>query len=115
MALNPYCQHHERRKDREYREDAERNELELKNQRLAFELLREKMEFFQSLGITEEQLWAILSRHAFDPIAVLDAYQDSHIIEYAELEIITVEAEPVRQVPKRTQPTRKKEAMPKPK
>jgi hypothetical protein len=84
---------HERRKDREYREPAERQELELNNQLKQAELgskqmklLRRKIAAAKEMGATDEELHIIWEQFIHAPLAGLNHYQDQKLISGASEE-----------------------------
>jgi predicted NACHT family NTPase len=76
---------HERRKDREYRESAERRRLELENQIQETELISKRITMARELGATKRDLAPLLNELVYRPILRLDRSQDRGVITYAEL------------------------------
>lgn len=81
---------HEQRKDREYRESADKRRLRLENLSLENKVIRERIEIAKSLGATDSDLAPLLNSLIFRPLSALDQYQDKGMIEGAEL--VTLEA-----------------------
>ena len=75
---------HERRKDREYRESAERRKLELENLKLENEVIRERIDMARSVGVSEKELSPLFDTLVANPLRLLDRHQDGHLIEQAE-------------------------------
>jgi hypothetical protein len=76
---------HERRKDIEYRESAEKRRLELENQILETELISKRITMARELGATKRDLAPLLNELVYRPILHLDRSQDRGVITYAEL------------------------------
>lgn len=78
-ALNTYLEgRHERRKDRQYKEGAERTRLDLENERLILEnqlletkVVQERLQLAQALGLYPEDQRQLLERLAIDPMIKL--------------------------------------------
>lgn len=93
------CDRHERRKDKNYREAAERRRLELENQMLEGKVLKEKIGIAKSLGATDADLAPLLNELVLEPLRRLGIHQGAGVIEAAELvhlEASTSEREPNR-------------------
>jgi hypothetical protein len=82
---------HERRKDREYREGAERERLSLENELLQRqvwdsenEVLRDRIAILRELGLTQEELRQLAWTAVGTPLAELGKHQDSGLIGPAE-------------------------------
>ena len=75
---------HERRKDREYRESAEKRRLRLENLKLENEVIRERIQIAKELGATDRDLAPLLNELVNKPLLRLDQYQDKGIIEHVE-------------------------------
>lgn len=75
---------HERRKDREYRESAERRRLTLENLSLENRVLSERMRLAKELGASDQDLAPLLNELVYKPLTALDHHQDKGVIEYAE-------------------------------
>lgn len=76
---------HERRKDKEYRESAEKRRLELENQILGTELISRRIAVARELGATKRDLAPLLNELVYRPILQLDRSQDRGVITYAEI------------------------------
>jgi hypothetical protein len=76
---------HERRKDKEYRESAEKRRLELENQILETELISRRIAVARKLGATKRDLAPFLNELVYRPILQLDRSQDRGVITYAEI------------------------------
>ncbi len=75
---------HERRKDREYKEPAEKRRLELENKLLENKVVKERIEIARQLGATDHDLAPLINELVLRPAERLDAYQDGGVIEVAE-------------------------------
>lgn len=76
---------HERRKDREYRESAERRHLALENLSLENRVISERVRLAKEIGATDRDLAPLLNELIYRPLVALDRYQDKGVIEYAEI------------------------------
>jgi len=76
---------HERRKDGEYRESAEKRRLELENQILETELISKRIAVARELGATKRDLAPLLNELVYRPILQLDRSQDQGVITCAEI------------------------------
>lgn len=76
---------HERRKDREYRESAERRRLTLENLSLENRVLSERVRLAKELGASDQDLAPLLNELVYKPLTALDHHQDNGVIEYAEV------------------------------
>jgi hypothetical protein len=76
---------HERRKDREYREDAEREKLQLENELLKSKVFESRLNLLRELGMTDDELAPIKNRLIHDPLATLGLAQDRRLISSAEI------------------------------
>jgi hypothetical protein len=76
---------HERRKDHEYRESAERRRLELENLSLESRVLSERVRLAKEIGATDRDLAPLLNELIHKPLVALDRYQDKGVIEHAEI------------------------------
>jgi hypothetical protein len=76
---------HERRKDRDYRESAERRRLELENLSLESRVLSERIRMAKEIGATDRDLAPLLNELIYKPLVLLDRYQDKGVIEHAEI------------------------------
>jgi hypothetical protein len=79
---------HERRKDREYRESAERRRLDLENIQAENEALAGRIRIAKELGATDADLAPLLNELVRKPLADLRIRQDQGVIEDAELEVL---------------------------
>jgi hypothetical protein len=108
-ALNPLKQirnyindHHERRQDREYREEREADALDLENERRRIEnererirnaqvrtqAVRERVELLRDLGIAEEKIRRIITQHVEEPLNEIDKFVQSGLIGGVSLDEI---------------------------
>jgi hypothetical protein len=76
---------HERRKDTQYRESAERRRLELENSILESRAIRERVRAARDLGATDRDLAPLINRLVIEPIIALEAYKDQEVISGAEI------------------------------
>ncbi len=76
---------HERRKDREYREDAEREKLRLENELLRSKAFEARLKFLRELGMTDEELAPIKNRLIHEPLDALGIAQARRLISSAEI------------------------------
>jgi hypothetical protein len=76
---------HERRKDTQYRESAERRRLELENSILESRAIRERVRAARALGATDRDLAPLINRLVIGPIIALEAYKDQEVISGAEI------------------------------
>jgi hypothetical protein len=76
---------HERRKDRDYRESAEKRRLELENFSRETKLISEWISIAKEAGLTPREIAAMLKALVYDPLVALDHYQDREIIDSAEI------------------------------
>jgi hypothetical protein len=76
---------HERRKDHDYRESAERRRLELENLSLESRVLSERIRIAKEIGATDRDLAPLLNELIYKPLVLLDRYQDKNVIEHAEI------------------------------
>jgi hypothetical protein len=72
---------HERRKDREYREAAERDRLDLENRLLQTNLMSKQIELMKSVGATESDLAPFRNVLLIDPLLKLERLQDRGLID----------------------------------
>lgn len=71
--INDYLEgRHERRKDRAYREDAERRRMDLENQLLETRVVQERLQLATALGMNPRDQSDLLSRLAITPLLELD-------------------------------------------
>jgi len=90
-SLNPLetlrkylCDRHERRKDREYREPAERKRLEMENEILRSKEISERIRLAKELGATDRDLAPLVNDLIARPLGALDQYQNRGLINRAE-------------------------------
>ena len=76
---------HERRKDREYRETAERRRLEIENFERETHAIAERVRLGKEIGATDTDLAPLLNEFVHKPLRALDRYQDRAVIEHAEI------------------------------
>jgi hypothetical protein len=76
---------HERRKDREYKEGAERKRLELENSLLEGEVLARHITIAKSLGATDRDLAPLLNELVFKPLRALGRHEDQGTIANADV------------------------------
>lgn len=89
-ALNPLEQirkylndRHERTKDRDYRNAAERIRLNLENEKLAIETMGDRVDFLRKIGYTDEDIRRLMLPAA-GALGQLGGAQDRGLIEVAE-------------------------------
>jgi hypothetical protein len=82
---------HEQRKDREYREEAEKTKLNQENQLLGLQVLDKQIEVLKQLGATSQDISLLKSHLLYHPLQGLNVYQDQRLI--VEAEIIEPESE----------------------
>ncbi len=99
-ALNPLSQlrqylneRHERRKDKEYREQHEDDQLrlnnerqELENEKLKTELISARFDVLVQLGYEPKDARRLLVRHAAEPLERLDRFVDKDMLGKASIE-----------------------------
>ena len=71
---------HERRKDREFREAAERRRMFLENEIAMLQVVQERIKMARSLGATDRDLAPLLNLLLVRPLRALDQYQDREVI-----------------------------------
>ena len=76
---------HEQRKDREYRETAEKRRLRLENLQRENEVIAGRIRIARELGATDRDLAPFLNELINRPLEALDRHQDRGVIERAEL------------------------------
>jgi len=86
-SLNPLeqirrylCDRHERRKDKKWRENEERKQMQLDNLLTENAVVREKIEILEKLGFSEEQIRRSILVNLYRPLSKLDNYQDTNLI-----------------------------------
>ena len=77
---------HERRKDREYREAAERERLELENALLESEVLSQRIKIAKELGATDRELALLMNKFVFEPLKALRRHQIDGLVDNAHIE-----------------------------
>jgi hypothetical protein len=82
------CDRHERLKDRNYRNAAEKSRLEYENELLKTKIVSDRIKIAKSVGITDAQLHPLLNRLLFTPLTELDSYQDGLLIQDVEFKAI---------------------------
>ena len=70
---------HERRKDKEYREAAERERLRLENGILENQIIRERIQIARELGATEEVLAPVLNELIIKPLNAVSRQQNHQL------------------------------------
>ncbi len=73
---------HERKKDSEYRDSAERRRLELENLSLQTRIISERVRIAKDIGATDRALAPLLNELIYKPLTVLNRHQDNGTIEY---------------------------------
>jgi hypothetical protein len=63
---------HQRRQDREYREQSERRRLEIQNDILETQMLRERIQTARELGIPDYQMTQLLNRLVYEPMGQVE-------------------------------------------
>src|SRR5262249_7774964 len=76
---------HERRKDREYKEPAEKRKLELENALLESQVLKQRVELAKSMGATDEQLRLLLESFVYRPLLKVSVKTEDALIEAADV------------------------------
>lgn len=76
---------HERRKDKEYRETAEKRRLALENLSLENKVISDRVKLAKQLGATNRDLAPLLNELVYKPLVALDSVQDRGVITYAEI------------------------------
>jgi hypothetical protein len=84
---------HERRKDREYREEAEKRKLFLENELLLNRIAGERVEILKSLDIPPIEISLVMQGLLLHPLGNLNEYQDRELIAVADLRPITEDDE----------------------
>ena len=75
---------HERRKDREYREPAEKERLDLENRLLETELMNKQIELMKSVGATADDLAPFRNVLLIDPLIKLERLQNQGLLNGAD-------------------------------
>jgi hypothetical protein len=76
---------HERRKDRDYRESAEKRQLTLENMKRENEVIAGRIKIARELGATDDDLAPLLNEFVYKPLTALDRHQDRGVIEHTEI------------------------------
>jgi hypothetical protein len=76
---------HERRKDRDYRESAEKRRMRLENLSLENKVISERIKMAKEWGATDRDLAPLINALVYRPLTTLDSHQDHNVIENAEL------------------------------
>jgi hypothetical protein len=76
---------HERRKDREYRETAEKRKLNAENFQRETIAISQRVQLLKGMGATDRDLAPLLNELIYKPLVALDRYQDKGMIEHAEI------------------------------
>lgn len=72
---------HERRKDREYREAAEKRKLDLENRLRETELMQKQVDLLKSIGATDADLAPFRNVLVIDPLTRLGRLQDQGLLD----------------------------------
>jgi hypothetical protein len=90
--LNPLSQireylkeRHERLKDKEWRNELERRKMTLENINFETDIVSKQIDLLKKADIPEEDIQRFVMRHYYNPLAKLNPYQDSGMIQSAEL------------------------------
>jgi hypothetical protein len=75
---------HDRRKDKEYRESAERRRLEAENVIKESEAMSARIRNLRELGATDKDLEPLLKQFVYKPLTALGRHQDNGVIEDAD-------------------------------
>ena len=93
-SLNPLevirhwlADNHERRKDKEYREAAERERLRLENRLLENRVIRERIQTARELGATDDDLAPLLNELILKPLNAISQQQSKGLIQGVNLQI----------------------------
>lgn len=76
---------HERRKDREYREEAEKRRLFLENEILLNRIAGERVAILKSLDVPPAEISLLMQGLLLQPLSCLNEYQDRELIAVADL------------------------------
>ena len=87
---------HERRKDRDYREPAEKERLGLDNLLHRSRVMRDWISTLKELGFEDLEIRGLLSQHFHEPLEKLQQHQTNGLLGTATLEPITDETESQR-------------------
>ncbi len=82
---------HKRRQDREYREQAERERLQLENELIRRQILekensvfRERINLLKEIGFSDEEIRRLMWVYVSQPLIALGKHQDTGLIENAD-------------------------------
>jgi len=81
---------HERRKDNEYRNAAERDKLLIEIEMRRLGLFERRVHILKSLGCSESEIRAAANKLGLGPLGGLDKWQDTGLISDAEIESLDV-------------------------
>ena len=76
---------HEQRKDRQYREGAEKTRLDLENELLKTKVIAGKLRLAREIGVPERDIAAAANELLLNPLRRLNSAQDEGIIQSAEI------------------------------
>jgi hypothetical protein len=76
---------HERRKDRDYRETAEKRRLEIENFQRETQAIAERVQLAKELGAADNDLAPLLNELVYKPLSALDRRQYEGVIQNAEI------------------------------
>jgi hypothetical protein len=76
--------HHERRKDKQYREKHENERMRLENELLQSKVFASRLEILNTLALSDEEKTILKNRLLHTPFEALAATQDRNLIETAE-------------------------------
>ena len=79
------CDRHERKKDKGYRNQLEKERGELENEKLRTQIVQDKVKFLKDLGIPEEKIRKALFEHVIKPLGELDAIQNKGLVADAKI------------------------------
>lgn len=72
---------HRRRQDREYREASERRRLEIQNDMLETEMLRQRFELAREIGVPEHHLAQLTNRLVYEPMRKIEVLYATGVIQ----------------------------------
>ena len=75
---------HERKKDTDFRNNAEETRLRLENMRLENKVLNERLQIAEKIGYSKDDLEPLFASLVAVPLEKLDSHQDRNVIEHAE-------------------------------
>jgi hypothetical protein len=76
---------HERWKDRDFRETAEKRRLEIENFQRETQAIADRIQLAKELGATDRDLAPLLNELVYKPLSALDRHQYQGVIEHAEI------------------------------